>query len=79
MITDGRDGVLVEAGDPTAMADVLSELLPDRDRRLALGSAARARFLQEYELSRFVTRTSDFLLGEIDRASKSGRMKRTLR
>ena len=78
MITDGRDGVLVEAGDPTAMAGVLSDLLHDRDRRVALGSAARARFLQEYELSRFVARTSDFLLGEIDRASKRRRVKRTI-
>jgi glycosyltransferase involved in cell wall biosynthesis len=79
MINDGRDGVLVDAGDPSAMARVLSELLIDRDRREALGSAARERFLQEYELSRFVARTSDFLLGEIDRASKSGRVKRTFR
>ena len=42
LIKSGRTGLLASpAGDPTGLARVLSELMGDADRRVALGAAAR--------------------------------------
>lgn len=40
-ITSGKNGLLVPAGDPEALADAVSTLLLDRSRRARLGAAAR--------------------------------------
>ena len=43
LVTDGRDGVLVDAGDPAALASAVAALLADPERAAALGRAARGR------------------------------------
>ena len=43
VITDGRDGVLVDPGDPTGLAAALTRVLGDDDERARIGACARAR------------------------------------
>ncbi|HEY8526441.1 MAG TPA: glycosyltransferase [Acidimicrobiales bacterium] len=43
VVTDGRDGVLVDPGDPAGLAAALGALLADPARRAALGAAAAER------------------------------------
>jgi glycosyltransferase involved in cell wall biosynthesis len=41
MLDDGRTALLVEPGDPGALARAIAPLADDPDRREALGTAAR--------------------------------------
>jgi len=45
IVRDGEDSVLIEPGDPAALAEGLIALLGDRDRAAAMGRAGRARML----------------------------------
>ena len=69
MIAHDREGLLIPPADPFAMSTALSELFADGARRRRIGEAARQRFLDEFEVSHWVERTSRFLLGEVERAS----------
>jgi glycosyltransferase involved in cell wall biosynthesis len=42
-VRDGVEGVLVPSGDPDALADAITELATDPDRRERMGRAARER------------------------------------
>jgi glycosyltransferase involved in cell wall biosynthesis len=66
VITDGQDGLLVEAGDPGALATALSKLLADDAARSAIADAARAR-AAAFDLGRAVRRIEDIY----DRALRS--------
>jgi glycosyltransferase involved in cell wall biosynthesis len=44
VVTDGETGLLVDPGDPAAVAGALSGLASDRDRLAAMGRAARRRY-----------------------------------
>ena len=57
MITDGREGVLVEPRNPNFLADAVGRLMQNTDLRRALGSAARARAARDFSLPRMVERT----------------------
>lgn len=46
--TDGKTAVLVAPGDPAALADALSELFDDDERRHAIGAAGRRRIETSY-------------------------------
>jgi glycosyltransferase involved in cell wall biosynthesis len=46
--TDGTTGVLVEPGDPAALADALAALFDDDERRAAIGAAGRRRVETSY-------------------------------
>ncbi len=55
-IVDGRDGVLIPAQDPQALADALQGLLADSPRRHALGGAARRRAMETFSAGVVVPR-----------------------
>ena len=58
-ITDGVEGRLVPAGDPSALADVIIEMLHDRECRASLAAAGRARVEAEFSIQRAVRRTEE--------------------
>ena len=65
LIADGRTGVLVAPGDPSALANALQRLLSDPELRAALGARARerAREFSPDAMAAQVTRVYDELLG----------------
>jgi glycosyltransferase involved in cell wall biosynthesis len=52
LLTDGVDGLLVEQGDPVALASALARLLRDRDEAARLGASARATALARHDPER---------------------------
>ena len=56
-VVHGKTGLLVPVGDSAALAKALVELLPEVDRREALGRAGRRRFEQQFTAERMVDRT----------------------
>lgn len=67
VICDGVSGLIVPAGDSTALADALRMLLSDQVLRLRLGQAAQRRFRENYDIGGYVTRLIeqyDLALGE---------------
>jgi glycosyltransferase involved in cell wall biosynthesis len=50
IVADGATGVLVRPDDPEALARTLVGLLADRERRVAMGVAARARVEREFDI-----------------------------
>jgi glycosyltransferase involved in cell wall biosynthesis len=52
VLADGVHALLVPAGDPSALADVLARLLDDAALRARLGAAARAVALDRYSGAR---------------------------
>ena len=48
MIEDGRSGILVEPGDPSALAAGISRAVADPTRLAAMGRAARSTYLETY-------------------------------
>jgi glycosyltransferase involved in cell wall biosynthesis len=59
IVADRETGLLVEAGDATAVAAALSELLDDPARRRSLGQAGVARARAEFSVARMTRRTID--------------------
>jgi glycosyltransferase involved in cell wall biosynthesis len=57
-IDDGVQGVLVPAGDPPALADALSTLFHDHERREGMGAAAAERVRAEFSIDRAAERTA---------------------
>ena len=51
-MVDGETGLLVEAGDPSALRAALTASLTDDSRRLELGAAARGRTLERFTWDR---------------------------
>jgi glycosyltransferase involved in cell wall biosynthesis len=52
LITQGRDGLLVPAGDAQALAEAMAGLMQDHKLRRSLGRAARQRILQDFSSRR---------------------------
>ena len=61
-VDDGRTGLLVDPGDPLAVADGLAALLLDRDRAAAMGAAGRERAAQ-FAWPLVAQRVQELLLG----------------
>lgn len=52
LVRDGENGLLVPPGRADALADALGALAADRERRVAMGLAGRARVVEEFRLDR---------------------------
>jgi glycosyltransferase involved in cell wall biosynthesis len=61
VIADGKSGLLVEPGDPVALAAGLRRLASDENLRARLGAAARERALERHTWLAHTTRTVDKL------------------
>jgi glycosyltransferase involved in cell wall biosynthesis len=72
LVEDGRSGILVPPGDPTALAAALRRVLEDADLRKSLAAAARERVRAGLTLEQMTSRVSDVyreLLGEVPAAT----------
>lgn len=65
LIEHGRTGILVDPGDPRALADALADLLTSEDRRRAMGQAGRERVLACHSLEYMVNRTQEVMLAAV--------------
>jgi len=54
VIEDGKSGLLFPSKDPTALAAVLSGLIADKEKRLALGQEGRRRVLSSFSVEKMV-------------------------
>ena len=53
VVEDGRTGILVEPGDPVAVADAIGVLLKDEKIRSRMGLVARARAKRHFSYDAF--------------------------
>ena len=61
VVEDGRTGLLVEPGDPVAVADAIGVLLKDENLRSRMGRAARARAKKHFSYAAFGDRIESVL------------------
>lgn len=57
--TDGETGILISPEDPDALANAMSTLILSPDRRKAMGTAGRQRYLNEFTLESMTNATFD--------------------
>lgn len=60
LIRDGCEGLLVPPSDVAAVAKGIERLIDDPELRNRLGSAGRAKVLQDYNLERNITRLGEY-------------------
>jgi glycosyltransferase involved in cell wall biosynthesis len=60
-VIHGECGFVLDDADPERLADCVTRLLEDDDLRLAMGSAARARYLAEFTQERADARLANWL------------------
>jgi len=63
LITDGREGFLIEPGDVKALADRLARVASDPDLVLRQGTAARQRVEREYSSDVMVSQIANLYVG----------------
>ena len=68
-LADGESGVLVQAGDPRALAAAIDGLLRNQERARELGQRARRRAAAEYDVSQMVRRYVDVYEELLERSS----------
>ncbi len=61
-VRDGREAMVVEAGNAGALVDALIALSDDQGLRLILGRAATARFRSNFRVEQMIRRTADWLM-----------------
>ena len=64
MITDGKEGMLVEPGDPHQLAEKIEELIMDPELRKKLGNRAHAKFKHEFDITIFEKKMRSILVPE---------------
>jgi glycosyltransferase involved in cell wall biosynthesis len=57
IVEDGRNGLMIEAGDATALAGAMERLLRDRALSRALGEEGRRRVAERHDIERVAART----------------------
>lgn len=71
LIEHGRTGLLIEPGNPTALADALRQLLTNRTAAARIGEHARAHVQQRYSFERMVKAFEDLYLAGLPARSLS--------
>lgn len=71
ILEDGISGLLVQPGDPQAMAEAILRILQDNDLALKLGAAARSRVESEYTPQAYRRSLTKLYLATLEAASKS--------
>lgn len=64
IVVDGVTGIVVEPNNPEVLAKALGLLLEDAELREKMGRAARERFLERYELNRYLDRLEQIYQGK---------------
>jgi glycosyltransferase involved in cell wall biosynthesis len=59
VVDDGRTGILVPVRNTVGMAAAITELASDPERRRAMGAAARAKAIKDFDDTRVIQRTLD--------------------
>lgn len=54
IVVDGVTGILVPPQNPARLAEAMTELIANPDKRISMGKQGRARVLQSYQLKQFV-------------------------
>jgi glycosyltransferase involved in cell wall biosynthesis len=72
VVTDGKTGIIVPVRNPAALATALERLIRDSDLRLALGTAGRRKYLEEFTIDRHLERMEAFLYEVASADSRSG-------
>lgn len=72
LISDGQQGLLVDAGDHSQLASAIARLLRDRDLRTRLGAAARERRAREFTIEAMCRRVEDLYVDRLAIASNAG-------
>ena len=72
LIEHGRTGLLIEPGNPTALADALRRLLTNQAAAAQIGEQARAQVHQRYSFDRMVKAFEDLYLAGLPARSLSG-------
>src|SRR5262249_9747343 len=60
VVRDGRDGLLIEPGDPAALAAAIERLLNDPELARSLGDSARRRATESFSRAAMRRRFEDF-------------------
>jgi glycosyltransferase involved in cell wall biosynthesis len=63
IVRDGRDGLLFEPGNAAQLAGCILTMLNGEALRRRMGEAAKARFLEAFELEKVTTGVAAFLSG----------------
>jgi glycosyltransferase involved in cell wall biosynthesis len=66
-IQDGVNGLLVEPGDPAALAQAIGHLLAQPELARRLGCAARESITERFSIDRMVSATEDLYLSLLDK------------
>lgn len=58
LIDEGKTGLLVEPGNPTALAESITQLIEDKSLRKSMGDAARQRAIQKFSWDHIAAATT---------------------
>lgn len=65
-ITDDKEGLLIEAGDIDALADALTTMLEDENKRAMYIMAAKAKFINNFSPEVIIPKLNDIYQGLLD-------------